>query len=212
MSLATYRKYSLTPSYIRQQSSLTSHTLVVIMHSLWSSDIVSMFENYISAAHVHSCSCSLPRCLWMVSPHKRSCDWSLSEERSHWVRCQRPRTHTHTHIFYASTLLLLHSQELFVIGILGCAPIPRLLPYLVCRLNRRRALTRYTRILSESCIYTSLQSFSHSSFRKIWGNVPCHNVGIHIRNAEYGVQVLKGLNVWVWAQCSVFIAYPGLQR
>ena len=103
LSRATYWKSSLTPSYLRQQSSLASHTLWLIMLSLWSPDIASDLENYISSAHAHSCSCTPLCCLSMVSPHRNYYDWSLSEYKSNRVRCQRPHIlflslfHTHRH-------------------------------------------------------------------------------------------------------------------
>lgn len=57
----------------------------LIKHSLWSPDIVSDSEIYINGARVHSFSCSLPRCLWTVSPHTHSCG------------CQRKRSDVRGH-------------------------------------------------------------------------------------------------------------------
>lgn len=120
-SSATYRKYSLT-ACIRQQSSLASHTLVLIMHPLWSPDFVSDCQNYISGVHVHRCQCTLPRCLWMLGPHRHSCDWSLSEWKvkpSQMSKATHTHTHTHTRAVDASRFPSSHSQEDFMIGILG---------------------------------------------------------------------------------------------
>ena len=111
-SSPTYTKYSHTPSGIRQQSSSASHALVLIMLPLWSPVIVHGSEHYISNAYVHSCSCGVPRCLWMVGPHRHSCGWSLSQLRSNRVRCQRSHTH-------ASKCPVLCSQEDFMTLSLG---------------------------------------------------------------------------------------------
>lgn len=95
----TYRKYSLTP-YNRQQSSYTSHTLPLIMRSLWKADVASDIEDYISGAYVHSCLCTLPRCLWMLSPHRQLL-WlelvSIKARPSQMPKATHTHTHAHTH-------------------------------------------------------------------------------------------------------------------
>lgn len=71
--------FSCATSYTRQQSSLASQTFLLIVLPLWDPLIVSHSENDISGVHVRTCPCTTLRCLWMLGPHRHSCDWSLSE-------------------------------------------------------------------------------------------------------------------------------------